>query len=95
MMNRLPAIVARIHDDPVPMAQLLATRNLGGRSHQVAYQRSMLRISFGKGSKMLLRYDQQVCRGLRVDIGEANAEIVFIDAIGRNRTGNNLAKETV
>ena len=41
VVHGLPAIVPSIHDDPVTIVQLLFTRNLSRRGHQVTHQRGV------------------------------------------------------
>jgi hypothetical protein len=44
---------------------------------------------------MFLRDEQDVHRGLRVDVRERKDEIVLIDALGRNSAGDDFAEETI
>jgi hypothetical protein len=95
MIHRLPAIRARVDDDPVTAVQLLPTRNLYSRSHQVAHQRSISRHRLRSRSDVLLRNDQQMLRSLRIDIGKGDAEFILIHTIRWNGAGDDLAEEAV
>ena len=95
VMHGLPAIVPSVHDDPVTVVQLLFTRNLSCCSHKMAHQRRILGQSLCRRADVLLGNDQQMRGGLGIDIGEADAEFVFVDAAGGNSAVDDLAKKAV
>ena len=95
MVHRLPAIVARIHDDPVTIVQLLFARNLRRRGHQVADQRCIVSERLRRGADVLLRYNQKVRGRLGIDVGKADAAFVFIHAVRWYGAGDDLAKQTI
>ena len=52
----------------------------------------MLGKSLRLGRDVLFGNNKQMRRSLRIDIREADAPLIFIHTVGRNRTFNNLAK---
>lgn len=92
MMDRLPAILPGIDNHAISLAQLLRPRQIG-RSHQkMSQKRFMLGKCLGLRSKVLSGNDQQVNRSLGIDIRKRNAELVLIDTLCRDVTGENLAE---
>jgi hypothetical protein len=95
MMNRLPAIIPCIDHHTVSLIEPLRSRQIGRGSHQMTQQRLMLGKRLRLRRDMLFGNDQQMRRSLRIDIRETDAPLIFIDTVGRNRTFNNLAEQTV
>ena len=71
VMHRLPAIVTGVDDNAVSLIELLRTRQIGGRRHQVSEQRLMLRKRLRLRCDVLFRDDEQVSRGLGLMSGNA------------------------
>ena len=92
VMDGLATLIARVDDDAVALVEPLVAREVGSGGHQVAQQRLVLRERLRLGCDVLFGDEEQMCRGLRIDIREADAPLIFIDTVGRNRTFNNLAK---
>lgn len=95
MVHRLPAIVARVHDDPITMVQLLFARDLGRRGHQMAHQRRVFGQRFRRRANVLLRDNQKVCGRLGINVGKSDAAFVFIHAVGWYGAGDDLAKKAI
>ena len=95
MVHCLPSIVPCVDDDPVAIVQRLFPCDLRRCSHQMTHQRSVFCQSLCRRGYMLLGDNQQVSRCLGVDVGEANAQIVFVYPVSRNRSVDDLAKKTV
>ncbi len=95
MVHRLAAIVPGIHDDPVPILQPLFAGDLGRGRHQMTHQCSIFHQRLRSGTNMLLRNNKQVGGRLRINVGEANAEFVFVHTVSRNGSGDDLAEQAV
>jgi hypothetical protein len=95
VVYRLSSIIARVDDDTVALIEMLSTSDLGGRSHQVSEQRSMLGKSLRLRSDVLFRNDKKMSGSLRINIRKAYTKLILIDPIGRNSTGNDSAKQTI
>jgi hypothetical protein len=95
MMDSLPAVIARIHHHAISLLELLRARKFRRSRHQVAEQRLVLRQRSGLRDNMDLWNDEQVGRCLGIDVGKANAQLVFIDSVGWDVTRDDLAKQAV
>ena len=95
VVHSLPAIVACVHDDPVAIVQLLFACDLSRRGHQMAHQRRIFSQRLRRRANVLFGNDQQMRGRLRIDVGKADAEFVFVHAVGRNGAVDNLAEQTV
>ena len=95
MIHRLPSIIARVYNDPVTAVQLLHACDLYRRGHQLAHQRTIFRLHLRGRDNVLLRNDQQMLRSLRIDIGKADADFVFIHTVRGNRARDDLAKKAI
>ena len=95
MMDRLSAIVARIHNDPVASIEVQGTRSVCRGRHQKAQQRSIAGDALCQRGDMLFRNDQQMRRRLRIDVGKYNAAVVLVDPVGWDGARDNLAKQAV
>lgn len=95
VVHRLSSIVSRVHNDAITIVQLLFTRNLSRRGHQMTHQRRIFRQRLRSRPDMLFGNDQQMRGSLRIDIGKANAEFVFIHAAGWNSTVDDFAEKAV
>ena len=95
MVYHLAAVFARIDDDAIAAIQLPRTGEIGSGRHHMPQQLSVFGHRLRLGDDVLLRNDEQVGRGLRVDIGKSDAEIVFKDTVRRNFALYDLAEQTV
>lgn len=84
MVDRLSAVIAGVDDDAIPVVQILTAGDLGGGAHQVAEERGVLPICLRERRDVKLGDDQKVSGRLRVDVGEGDAELVFVETIGGN-----------
>ena len=73
MVDGLAAVVACVDDDAIAVVELMAAGEVGGDSHEVSEERLMLCHSFGLRGYVLFWDDEQMCGGLRVNVGEADA----------------------
>ena len=95
MVDGLTAIVAGIHYDTVATIELLSTRQLRGRSHQMSQNRGVRFGRVGHGGHMLFGNDEEVPGRLRMDVGKRKCMLVFEKTLRRNRAGNDPAEETI
>ncbi len=95
VVHSLPSIVPCVHDDPVAIVQRFFACDLCRCSHQVTHQCSVFCQSLCRRSYVLLGDYQQVRGRLGIDVGEADAQLVFVYAASRNRSIDDLAKKTV
>jgi hypothetical protein len=95
MMDRLSAIVARIHNDPVASIKVQGTRNICRSRHQQAQQRSILSNALCQRGNMLFGNDQQMRRSLRVDVRKYDAALILVDSVGWDGARDDLAKQAI
>ena len=95
VIHRLPPVVPCVDDDAITLIQLLFARNLSCRGQQMAHQRGVFGPRLRARTDVLFGDDQQMGRSLRTDIGKADAEFVFIHAIGWNSTVDDFAEKAV
>src|SRR5260370_41285913 len=95
MMDGLAAVVAGVDNDAIAAIEPLAPRKVRRGCHQVPKQRFVLGHSLGLRGNVLFGDDNQMRRRLRVDIREADAQLIFVYAVGRDGSGDNLAKQTI
>src|SRR5664279_4111908 len=95
MEDRLSGFGANVIHRAVAIFNPALAPDFGGDELTVAEYLCVFSGSFFQSSEMLLRNDQDVRRGLRIDIFEGKDLVVFIDLLGRNRTRDDFAEEAV
>ena len=95
MRNGLAAVWAGIDDEAIAFTQMLDPCDLSPCGDKVAKHGSVFREGFFCRGEVLLWNDQEMLRRLRVDVGEGEDELIFVDAIDRDSTGGNLAEDAV
>ncbi len=95
MVHRLAAVIAGVDDHAIAAIQLTAARNLSSRGEQMAQQRRMFGGSLRLRGDVLLGDDEQMRRGLGIDIRKADAEFVFVNAARRDLSFNDFAEQAV
>ena len=95
MLDGLSAVLSCVHDDSITAAEILLTRNLGGFCHEVAEQARVFGGGFSERANVTARYEEQVSGCLRLNVGEAVAEIVAVDGLRGNLALKNAAEEAV
>lgn len=93
MIHCLPGIWAAVDDGPIALHEALVSRDLRGRAKKMSNQRSVLGRCVIERGDMLTRNDEDVHGGLRIDISERDALVVFIDRLGRDATIDDFAEE--
>ena len=79
MLYRLAGISTAVCDNAVSAAELFALGNLGDSFKDLGYERAVLRSYFVNRRNMLLRYDKDMYRCLRIYIAESINVFVLID----------------
>jgi hypothetical protein len=95
MIHRLAAVRTRVDHHTIASGESRRTRNLRCRCEQMSQQGSVLPLRMGLRGNVLPGDNQKMHRRLRVDIREAQALLILIQALRRNLTRNNLAKQTI
>jgi hypothetical protein len=92
----LPGVRAGVDDEAIAARhQAVFLRELARRPQKRAEQRLVTRFGFGHGGDVAVLQDQDVRRGLRVDVAEGSQAVVFVNDGGRERPGVILkARET-
>src|SRR5688500_9649749 len=95
MEDGLTRFRVAVEDGPItgPVVSLVPSDLRGGADHG-ADQAIVTLVEVVERGNMLLRYDQHMQRRLRVDIGERQQPIVFVDLRRRNLTGHDAAEQT-
>ncbi len=92
MVDRLAPIRPGIDHNTIAAIQPRGARHGRSRPHQVTQQRRMGLFGMCLRRDMLLGNNQQMRGRLRMNIRKAQAQLVLIDALGRDNSGHNLAK---
>ncbi len=95
MVNGLSAVVPCIHHHPIALLQLLRSGKVCCSCHQVAEQRLVLSECLSLRRDVSLGNDKQVSGSLRIDVGECDAQLVFVDSISWYLTSDDLAEQAV
>src|SRR5687768_6054099 len=93
--HRLSRLRVAIEHGPIarPIVALVF-RNLRGGAHHGADQRVVIGIQVVERRDVLLGHHERVQRRLRIDIGEGQQPVVFVDFRGRDFSGNDPAEQT-
>lgn len=93
MVDRLAAVPPRVDDDPVPCGgdSLLGGHREAGREQRVS---QILVVQCGEVREVALRRDQDMHRGLRVDVAEGQHVFVLEDTRCRDLSADNPAEKT-
>ena len=96
VMNRLARVRALVHDEPksVPEESFLFRDRLG-RLMQIPDQRQVRTGDSGNALHVLSRDDENVHRGLRIDVAKRQNPFVLIDEVGLQLAGDDFTKNTV
>ncbi len=86
VVDGLAAVFASVEDDAVAAIQLSSARDLRRDGQQVAEQWRMFGGCLCLRGDVLFGDDEQMGGGLRTDVGEDDAEVVFVYAVCRNLT---------
>ena len=92
MPHRLPGLRAAIDHDAIPGAQLMLLREPVGEVECLAHQRGVALVRFGQRGDVLFRNDEDMGRGLRVDVGEGHELVIFGHDLGGQLPVGNSAE---
>lgn len=95
MVHRLPALFSGVDDDPIAVVQLPAAGNVGGGSHQMAEQWGVFGGCLCLRGDVLFGDDQQVGRGLGINVGKTDTALVFVHTIRWDLSLDNFAEQTI
>lgn len=95
MADGLSAVVSGVDGDAVTVDQTLLLRDLVGRGKQMSEE---LRVGCGavrERRDVLLWNDEDVRRGLRMDVGKGEDVVIFVKLSDGNGATRNFAEETI
>src|SRR5689334_2290828 len=96
MKHCLSAVGVSVDYDAISVVgDALLTRDLGRSQEQMAQGFPVIFICLIQRIKMFAWHDQNMDRGLGAYVIKSYAGVVFIDALGRNITRSNPAKQTI
>lgn len=96
MKHGLPGIRTIVGDDPVAaVEQALALRHLARQVQKRDRDLPILRPEFAKPAQVTPRNNQDMCRGLRLDVAERDRVLVLGDEFGPERAVRDPAEDTV
>ena len=76
--HRFARVRAVVHDEPEALRDLKLPGNGAGGKHQMAENSLVVRRGFGDSRNDFLWYDQQMNRGLRLDVVQHDAVLVLV-----------------
>ena len=92
MENGLAGPAPCIHDCSVAVLEVMLLRQLGGDAVQMADDRLVCFFGLCGGSKVFPRNQQQMHRGLWIDVLKSDAAFVLIDNLGGHLACQDFAK---
>ncbi len=95
MVHRLPAIRARVDHNTIAAREAFVAGNFGGGFKQGAEERGVAGGGVVKRGDVPARNDENVDRGLGVDVGKGEKILILVNRPGGNLTGGDFAKETI
>ncbi len=95
VVDGLAAVVAGVDDQAVPVGEAVCAGEVGGYGGEVAEERGVFLGDVGERGEVLLGDDKEVGGGLGVDVGKGDGLVVFMEALGGDGAGDDLAEEAV
>lgn len=93
VVHCLAGVGAAVDDGTVALQKTFVARDLRCGVKKVSNQRSLLVRCVIERGDVLTRNDEDVHGGLRIDVSERDALVVFIDRLGRNTAVHDFAEE--
>ena len=94
VLDGLAGLVAAVIDNAVALAaQFFA--DLGDHFEDVCHQGAVLCVDHAGAADMLLGHHQEVDGSLRLDVIESEAQLVFVQLLGRDLTLEDLTENAV
>lgn len=87
------AVAAVVDDDPEATGKSLFLCQGGGCEEQVSEDALVLRAGFPDAREGLAGNDEDMHRGLRVDVADGEGRIVFVEDFGGDFAGEDFFKE--
>ena len=91
--NALAGLRAVIDRDPEGITMALGLGNLAADEHQMAQNRLILSRGVGQAGDGFARHDQNMHRGLGINIAEGHAMFIFMHDIARDFSVDDLFKK--
>jgi hypothetical protein len=89
----LAAVVTGVDDDAIAVVEAFGAGDVGCYRDEMAEKRAMAGIGLGEGNNVLAGRNEDVHRGLGMDVSEGVAQVVLMDGRRRNGAVNDLAEE--
>jgi hypothetical protein len=93
VVDSLTAVLTRIHDNAIAIAEPLLASNLRRSPKQVTEKRALALIGFDHGRNVLAGNDQNMHRSLGVEVGKGVSQRILEYRRRGNGTFDNLAEE--
>lgn len=93
MVYGLAAVGAGVEDYAIAVGEAFGAGDLSCGPEEMADEFLVVGVGFGEGDDVLARGDEDVDGGLRMDVGEGVALVVFVDRGGGDGAVDDLAEE--
>ena len=93
MIDGLAAVGAGVDDHAIAVGEAFGTCDFGCGPEEMAEEFFVVGVGFGEGDDVLAGGDEDVDRGLRMDVGEGVALAVLVDGGGGDGAVDDLAEE--
>ncbi len=93
MVDSLAAVGAGVDGYAIALGEAFGFGDLGCGPEEMAEELAVVSVGFGEGDNVLAGGDEDVDGGLRVDVGEGVALVVFVDRGGGDGAVDDLAEE--
>jgi len=93
MVDGLAAVGAGVDDYAIAFGEAFGFGDFGCGPEEMAEELFVIGIGFGERDDVLARGDEDVDRGLRMDVGEGVALVVFVNGGGGNGAVDDLAED--
>ena len=93
MVDGLATVGAGVDDYAIALGQAFDARNFRCHPDEMADQLFVVGFGFCEGNNVLARGDEDMDRGLRMNVGEGVALVVLVDGGGGNGAVDDFAEE--
>ena len=95
VVDGLAAVVAGVDDQAVAVGEAVGAGEVCRYGGEMAEEGGVFFRDVGERGEVLFGDDEEVGGGLRVDVGEGEGVVVFVEALGGDGAGDDLAEEAV